>query len=153
MLRLLPDATFPITVQQFNPLMDDVCQLNIIDAGLSERSQRALTIYFHTFDLWVKSGGKVDYRGRDGHRRLVEDAMRFCGSGNHVATRHGDLAAAHLAIDYHDAQIRLIETSKPILPGYVSELLSQCADLAEFPPEMEKRVGLLMDYLGKKKMP
>lgn len=150
MLKTLPDFRLPISQSQFNPLMDSVVQLNIIDAGLSDRSQRALGIYFHTFDLWVKTGGRLDYRGRDGHARLVQDAMNFCGTGNPVATRHGDLAAAHLAIDFHDTQVRLAQNKLPLLSSDVSYLISQCPDLAEFSAEMEKRVGLLMDFCGKK---
>lgn len=150
MLKTLPDIQLPVTIQQFNPLMDSVVQLNIIDAGLSDRSQRALSIYFHTFDLWVKSGGKIDYRGREGHTRLLQDAANFCGSGNPVATRHGDLAAAHLAIDFHDTQVRLKQHNLPLLSTDVSKLIAQCPDLAEYSAEMEKRVGLLMDFCGKK---
>lgn len=148
-LKLLPDLQFPVTLQQANVLMENVVQLNIIDGALSERTQRALGLYLHTFDLWVKSGGKVDYRGKDGHRRLIEDAMRFVGTGNPVATRHGDLAAAHLAIDWSDTQVRLAPLGQA-LSANVSELIGACPDLAEFSPEMEKRTGLLMDYWGKK---
>ena len=150
MLKLLPDMVLPVTQAQVNPLMDNLVQVNILDGALSERTQRALGIYFHTFDLWCKSGGKIDYRGRDGHRRLVEDAMRFCGSGNPVATRHGDLAAAHLSIDWSDTQVRLKAAGMPLLSANVSDLIGQCPDLAEFSKETEARTGLLMDYLGKK---
>jgi hypothetical protein len=149
-LALLPNLVFPITQAQVNPLMDGLHQLNILDAGLSEKSQRALGLYFHTFDLWVKSGGKVDYRGQDGHARLIQDAMTFAGPGNPVATRHGDLAAAHLAIDYSDTQIRLRDAGLPLLSSNVNDLLNACRDLSEFAPELEKRAGLLMDVLGKK---
>lgn len=150
MLKVLPDLKLPITRNCCNPLMDQVVQLNIIDAGLNERWQRALGLYFHVYDLWVKSKGRIDYRTPEGHRRLVQDAMTFAGSGNPVATRHGDLAAAHLSIDFSDTQIRCAQAGLPPLSADVSTLLSQCADLFEMSAEMEKRVGLLMDYLGKK---
>lgn len=151
-LKLLPDMVLPVSGKQVNPLMDSVVQMNILDAALSGRVQRALGLYFHTFDLWCKSNGKIDYRGRDGHRRLVEDAMRFVGTGNPVATRHGDLAAAHLAIDWSDTQIRLTQAGMPLLSSNVSDLVGQCPDLAEFSEETEKRTGLLMDYLGKRQV-
>lgn len=129
--------------------MSNVVQLNILDAGLSEKSQRALGLYFHTFDLWVKSGGKINYTGKDGHARLMQDAMAFVGPGNPVATRHGDLQAAHLAIDWHDSQMRLKAVNASLSPE-VAQLLVECRDLVDIPLETEKRVGLLMDYLGKR---
>ena len=150
MLTLLPDLKFPLTKAQFNPLMDNLCQLNILDGALNEKVQRGLGIYFHTHDLWCKSGGAIDYRGPAGHQRLMQDAMTFCGSGNPVATRHGDLAAAHLSIDFSDTQVRLKAAGLPLLPSDVSALIGLCRDLSEYSPEMEKRVGLLMDMLGKK---
>ena len=98
MLRLLPDMVFPVTVKQFDPLMEDLVQMNILDGALSDKVQRGIGLYLHTFDLWVKSNGNIDYLGREGHQRLVQDAMTFCGPGNPVAIRHGDLAAAHLSL-------------------------------------------------------
>lgn len=150
MLRLLPDIRFPVDHRQANALMENVVQLNILDGALNERVQRALGLYFHTFDLWVKSRGRIDYRGKDGHRRLLEDALSFVGHGNNVATRHGDLAAAHLSIDFHDCQSRLAEARQPLLSARVSDLTNECTNFVELPPELEKRVGLLMDYLGKR---
>ncbi len=132
--------------------MDGVAQLNIIDGALNERMQRALGIYFHTFDIWCKSGGRIDYTGRTCHARLVQDAMTFAGPGNPVATRHGDLAAAHLAIDYSDTAMRLKAVGATPLATNVSDLIGKCPDLAELSAEMEKRVGLFMDMLGKRKM-
>ena len=149
-LKILPDLVFPITLAQANPLMDCVHQLNILDAGLNEKWQRGMGLYLHVYDLWVKSKGKIDYRGIDGHRRLVDDAMTFCGHGNHVATRHGDLAAAHLSIDFSDTQIRLRDMNWPLLSPNVSDLLRDSMQFSEHAPEIEKRVGLYMDYLGKK---
>lgn len=151
-LRLLPDIVYPITQNQVDPLMDNVAQLNTLDAGVTINQQKALTLYFHIFDLYVKSHGRIDYRGKDGQARLMQDAMTFVGTGNPVATRHGDLPAAHLSIDYHDTQTRLAQAGLPILSAVVNDLIAQCADLAAFPPQIENRVGLLMDYLGKRKL-
>lgn len=142
--------TFPVTKSQFNPLMDGVVMLNLCDGCLTEPQQRALGLHLHVFDLWVKSNGVIDYRGDDGHRRLIQDAMTFCGSGNPVATRHGDLAAAHLSIDWSDTQIRCAQAGLPLLSTNVSVLLDGCRDLCGLSLMDEKRVGLLMDYLGKK---
>lgn len=150
MLKVMPNPTLPITLRQFDPLMDNLVRLNILDAGLSDKSQRGIGLYLHTYDLWVKSKGVIDYRGPAGHQRLMEDAMTFCGHGNPVPTRHGDLAAAHLAIDWHDTQIRCMQTGLPLLSTKTSDLLNEARDLCEYSPEMEKRVGLLMDWLGKK---
>ena len=150
MLTLLPDLKFPITQGQFDPLMNNLVQLNILDGALNEKVQRGLGLFLHTHDLWCKSGGRIDYRGPAGHARLVQDAMTFCGSGNPVATRHGDLAAAHLSIDFSDTMIRLKAAGLPLLPSNVADLINLCRDLSEFSPEMEKRTGLLMDALGKK---
>ncbi len=150
MIKSLPNFRLPITLDQFNPLMDNLVQLNILDAGLNDKAQRGISLYLHTYDLWVKSRGVIDYRGPKGHQRLVEDAMTFCGHGNPVATRHGDLAAAHLAIDWHDTQNRCLMTGLPLLSTDNSALLNEARELSEYSPEMEKRVGLLMDWLGKR---
>src|SRR5208282_4299297 len=105
-LTLLPDLSLPITRKSIDPLYNDLVQLNYLDAGLPENTQRALGLMFHCWDLWVKTKGKIDYRGDAGHERLKQDSETFlCGSP--VATRNGDLSAAHLAIDYHDTQVRL----------------------------------------------
>ena len=150
MLTLLPDLKFPITKGQFDPLMNNLVQVNLLDAGVTEKQQRGLGLYFHTFDLWCKSGGKIDYRGPAGHARLMQDAMTFCGPGNPVAIRHGDLAAAHLSLDFSDTQIRLKASNQPLLSWDVNNLLNACRDLCEYSPQEEKQVGLVMDMLGKK---
>ena len=150
MLKLLPDLTFPIFRSQVNPLMDGVVELNTLDAAIPENMQRALGLMLHTFDLWCKSGGKIDYLGEAGHARLVQDATTFCGSGNPVATRNGDLAAAHLSIDWSDTQIRLMTARMPLLPTDTNSLLVMCRDLYGLSITDEKRIGLLMDMLGKK---
>jgi hypothetical protein len=152
MLKILPAMQFPVTGKQFDPLMDSAVQLNILDGGLNEPQQRALGLYLHVFDLWVKSKGKIDYRGDEGHKRLVQDAMTFCGTGNPVATRHGDIAAAHLSIDFSDTQIRCTQSGLPLLPTNVSSLLDGCRDLYGLSLTDEKRVGLLMDSIGKRSL-
>lgn len=150
MLQVMPNPVFPVTLHQFDPLMNSVVKLNILDAGLSDKSQRGIGLYLHTYDLYVKSGGKINYLGKDGHQRLMEDALTFCGYGNPVATRHGDLAAAHLAIDWHDTTMRCIAMGLPLVSPDVSVLLNEARHLSEYSPELEKRTGLLMDWLGKK---
>jgi len=152
MLHILPDMVFPVTQAQCDPLMKSVAQLNLIDGCLSEKQQRGLGLYLHIYDLWVKSGGKIDYRGAEGQNRLIQDAMTFCGTGNPVATRHGDLAAAHLGIDHSDTQLRLIQYGFPQLPADVNTLLKLSVELCEYPPEMEKRVGLFLDYASKRRV-
>lgn len=149
MLQLLPDLRFPITRGQIDPLMNNIVQLNLIEAGLTEKQQRGLGLLFHLWDTFVKSHGKIDYRSPEGHARLVQDAMTYL-AGSPVTTRHGDLPAAHLAIDYSDTQIRLRNAGKPPLPADVATLLYECRDLSEFSPEQEKRIGLLLDMLGKR---
>lgn len=153
MLKLLPDIKLPVTSRQFEPIHEGVVQLNILDGGLSDRAQRALGIYLHVIDLYVKTKGAVDYRGKDGKRRLLEDAMTFCGEGNPVATRHGDIAAVHLAIDWHDTAVRSIENKLPLPSAKVSDLLNESMDLVELPKELDVRIGVLLDALGKKRNP
>jgi hypothetical protein len=150
MLKLLPDVVYPVTSKTFDPLMTGLVQLNTIDAGLSEPEQRALGIYLHAIDIYVKTKGAIDYRGIDGHQRLIQDAFNFCGTGNPAATRHGDLAAAHLCIDWHDTMVRSIQTGLPLLPNDTATLLLDSRDLRGLAPMEEKRVGLFLDYLGKK---
>lgn len=149
MLRMLPDLTFPIGPGSINPLMDNVVQLNIVDAGLNDRLQRALTLNFHIFDLYVKSHGRIDYRGEAGQARMVSDAMAFVG-GSTIATKHGDLAAAHLSIDYHDTQSRLASMGLPPLAADVNMLIGMSRKLADMPAQTEQRVALLLDYLSKR---
>lgn len=150
MLKLIPDLVFPLTPKSFSPLMDNVVQLNTLDSGIPENMQRALGLMLHCYDLWCKSNGTINYIGMDGHKRLVQDAMTFCGTGNPVATRNGDLSAAHLSIDWHDTQIRLKEKGQTLLSDNPNELLHLCSDLYGLAIMDEKRIGLLMDMLGKK---
>jgi hypothetical protein len=146
---MLPDIVFPITGKSINALMDNLVQLNLVEGGINERQQFALGINFHVYDLLVKTAGKINYTGRDGHARMMQDAMSFAGC-NPAITRHGDLAAAHLSVDFHDTQKRLSEAGLPLLPITVNDLLGMCADLAVFAPRDERRVLLLLDYLSKK---
>lgn len=151
-LRMLPDLVAPITNRQIDALMDNVMKLNSVDAGIHERFQRALTINFHIYDLFVKSGGKWDYRGADGLNRLTQDATSFIG-GSTIASKHGDLPAAHLSIDYSDTQSRLAEHGFGLLPSNVADLLVMCRSLADLPPQTEQRIALLLDYLSKRPLP
>ena len=148
-MKTLPDLKFPITPTQVNPLMDGVQQLNSVDAGIPERTQRALTIFFHVHDLYCKSNGRIDYRGDEGRGRMVQDAITFLG-GTTIASKHGDLAAAHLSIDYHDTQHRLAGAGLPALPSDVNELIGLCRKMADYPSQTEQRVALLLDYLSKR---
>lgn len=148
-LKVLPDVTFPLTASSIAPLADSMVQLNLIDGCLTDRDQRALGIHFHIFDLWVKSGGKYDYRGRVGHERLKQDAHAYARSES-ILTRYGDLAAAHLAIDFSDCQIRCQGAGLPLLPTKVQDILVGCIDLCGMTAMEEKRVSLILDILGKK---
>ena len=148
MLRLIPDIAFPTTSPQINPLMDNVVQLNLLEAGLSERQQRALSLLFHIHDLWVKSRGKIDYRQPGGHARLMQDAATLIPAS--LVTKTGDLPAAHLALDYSDAQVRLRTARLPLLASDVHQLLFDCRDFCEVPPQTQKGLGLVLDLLSKK---
>lgn len=151
-LRLLPDLVWPLNSRQIEPLNENLVQFNVIEGGLSARQQKALNILFSISDRWVKSGGKLDYRGREGHRKLVEDAMNFVG-GSPVVTRHGDLAASHLALDYHDAQCRLIQAGQEQLPNAREALLALVKDISDMPIKLQDQLLVLLDYLAKKPMP
>lgn len=150
MLQLLPDLVFPITSKQADALLSNMVKLNLLEAHLTERQQRALGLMFHIFDTWTKSGGRIDYRGLDGHRRLVDDAMSFAGRG--MGNRIGDLEACHLALDFSDCQLRLRGAGLPLISSDVNTLLNECRDLCEYSVEDEKRTGLLLDYLGKRRL-
>lgn len=150
MLKTLPVLSFPITASSVDPLFDSIVKLNTIDAGVPEPVQRALSLYLHCIDLFVKSKGKYDYRGVGGHSRLKQDAFRFCPSS--IVTRHGDLSAAHLAIDWSDTAIRCMQSGLPLPSNDVNELLLSSKDLAGMPPEDYKRVGVLLDWLSKKQI-
>lgn len=149
-LKILPVLVFPITAASINPLFEGVVKLNTIDAGIPEPTQRALSLYLHCIDLFVKSKGKYDYRNPTGHARLKQDAFSFCPAS--IVTRHGDLSAAHLSIDWSDTAIRCIQSSLPQPSSDVNELLLASRDLVGMPPEDYKRIGVLLDYLSKKQL-
>ena len=151
MLKLLPDLTFPITAASVNPLMDCVVQLNSLDAGIQEAQQRALVIYLHCYDLYIKTQGRVDYREVAGHERLKQDAVKFVAS--QIVTRRGDLTAAHLALDWHDTAARCLKAGLPAPNADVHQLISDSRDLVGLDLQTEKRIGLLMDMLSKRPMP
>ncbi len=146
---MLPDLQFPIKPGAINALMDNVQQVNTLDAGVPDRTQRALTLNFHIQDLFVKSHGRIDYRTEEGQRQMVADAMAFIG-GSTIASKQGDLPAAHLSIDYHDTQSRLAAAGLPLLPSDVNALIYLARKLADMPAQTEQRVALLLDYLSKR---
>jgi hypothetical protein len=150
-LRLLPDLTFPITSKQCDGLIDLVVQLNILDAGLTERDQKALDIVLETYELKAETGGVIDFTGEVGQQALFQAAMNFCGTGNPIITRHGDLRAAHLGINYHNAQVKLKKAGMPALSNIVNDLLILGRKIAVFPPQTEDRMALLLSYMQKKK--
>jgi hypothetical protein len=153
MLKILPDMVKPVSSAQINALMDGLVQLNLIEGCLSEQQQRALSVDLSCFDLYIKSKGKWDYRFAAGHQRLFQDAATFCGSGTPIATRKGDLAASHLALDFSDTQVRLAQAGLPLLPTNVSDLLINCRDMCGLTVIDEHRIGVLLDYLSKKSPP
>ena len=148
MLTLLPDLTYPITSKQADALMNCMVKLNFMEAGLNERQQRGLAILLHVIDVCTKTRGKFDYRGQDGHRRLFDDSTSIAGSG--LGRRLGDLPACHLALDWHDCQMRLKASGQPPISGDVNELLNQCRDLIQLSVDDETRVSLLLDYCSKR---
>ena len=150
MLKLLPDIKFPVTSAQTNAMMDNLVQLNVLDAGVPDRGQKALDILLHTYELKAKTAGVIDYTGQDGHRRLLQDAMNFVGDGSPIVTRHGDMRAAHLAIDYSNTQIVLKSSGMTAIASDVNALLDLCRDLMSFPMRTEERMGLFLTYLKKK---
>lgn len=149
-LQLLPSLVYPITSPQANVLMNNVVQLNLLDAGLNPRQQQAIGLLCDIYDLLAKSGGAVDYRGKDGHRRLYADAMAFVGTGSPIVTRHGDLKAAHLAIDYSDTQNKLAKAGMPPISSLVSVLLNEASDFSNLPAKEDDRCALFLRYLLKK---
>ena len=151
-LSILPDLVYPVTPAQINAIMDNVVQLNLVDAGLTSRDQAAIDIMLDCYEVLAKTAGAIDYTGLDGHRRLHEDAMRLINDGNPIMTRHGDLSAAHLAIGYHDAQISLRNAGMPLLTTNRDDLLALARDITQFPKRTEDRLGLFLRYLKKKKL-
>ena len=149
-LQLLPDLVFPITSSQSNAIMNDVVQLNLVEAGLNPRQQQAIGITFDIYDLLAKSGGAIDYRGKAGHARLYQHAMNFVGTGSPIVTRHGDLKAAHLAIDYNDTQGKLAKAGMPLITDSVAQLLLESIDITNLPAREDDRMALFLRYMLKK---
>ena len=152
MLKLLPDLVWPLTSRQIEPLMESLVQLNLIEGGLSRSQQKSLAILFGISDRWVKSSGKLDYRGKDGHARLLDDAVRFVGA-TPIVTRHGDLPASHLALDYNDSQLRLQSAGQAALPSDRAALLEMVRDFCEMPLQIQEQILVLLDYLAKRPIP
>lgn len=148
MLKILPPIAFPITASSIDPLMSSLVQLNKLDAGLPESTQNGLAIFLHVFDLYVKSGGKIDYRSSAGLERLKGDAMRFAPS--QIVTRHGDLTAAHLSVDWSDTAIRATQVGLPLPSSDVNQLLHDSREFLGMTIQLERQIGCFLDYAGKK---
>lgn len=151
-LTILPDAVFPMTSQQCDAINANLVQLNVLDAGLHHEWQRALGLYFKIAELKAKTKGAIDYSGPTGHRKLMEDAMIFAGHGNAFTTRHGDLLAAHLAIAYHNAQVKTTQAGFAAIPNDVNALVKEANDFSSLPPQMEERLDLLLNFLKKRRV-
>ena len=151
-LTLLPNLVFPVTGGQIAALMDNLVQLNLMDAGLTSRDQAAIDVMLDCYEVFAKTNGAVNYTGLEGHKRLHEDAMKLINDGNPIMTRHGDRDAAHLAIGYHDAQICLQTAGMPLLPNNRNDLLALARDITQFPKRTEDRMGMFLRYLKKKKL-
>lgn len=147
-LNILPNITFPVTSRQCNGLMDGVQALNLAEAGVDPRTQKALDILLHVVELYADTNGQIDYMGQEGHKRLFQDAVSFVPE--QVVTKHGDLRAAHLAIDFNNAQAKLKKAGLPLLTGNRDDLINQCRDILTLPLRSEERMGLLLSYLAKK---
>jgi len=148
MLKLIPDLKYPFTASSIDAYFSNLVQLNGLDAGVHEPTQRALSVYLHVYDIYVKTHTKINYLGVGGHNRLKQDAFRFCPSS--VVTRYGDLNAFHLAVDWHDTVRRCQQFGIPEPSANVNELIYASKDLTGMPPEDYKRIGALLDALSKK---
>ena len=148
-LTMLDNATLPMNPQQAHKLLDNVVQLNNLDSGCNERMQRAIGLLLEIHSLFAKTRGQWDFTGRAGHERLKDVSMAFVGPGNHIITRYQDLSAAHLAIDYHNCQARMISEGLQPLPDRVDQLLELCADLYQWAEPMEQRADLTLSFIKK----
>jgi hypothetical protein len=149
-LSLLPDLKWPITPKQSEVLLANAVQMSFIDAGLNDSQQRALGILFDIYDVLARSKGMLDYRGKEGNARLYADATAFAGSGSPLVTRQGDLKAAHLAIDYHDTQRKLLIVGMPGLSDDVQKLVSTLGGLVALAAKEDDRISLYLRYVLKK---
>jgi hypothetical protein len=62
------------------------------------------------------------------------------------------LEAAHLAIDFSNCQMRLKAAGMTELPADVNLLLAMAKDLYGLSVQDERRIGLFLDYLSKRKL-
>lgn len=145
-LVLLKNLTFPLDPSHTDELLHNAMQFSILSKGVTERQQRALGLHFEIYALLARSKGTLDYTERAGHERLKTDAMAVMGGGNPIFTRHGDLAAAHLAIDWHNAQCRLKKAGLPLLADDTDALLVGCKDLVELPEKIEERLDMYLRW-------
>lgn len=148
MLNTLPPIHFPITSQQISALMDGVQQLNTIDAGLDHLQQKTLDNVLHVYELLADTHGKLDYRGEEGQRRLYQEAVTFVPEA--LITKHGDLRAAHLVINYNNAQAKLKKHGFPLLTTSKDELINMGRYLVALPLRTDERISLYLNYLAKK---
>ncbi len=159
-LKLLPELIFPVTRAQANPLIESMTQLNFVYAGIDERTQKALGILLKTIELFVDTKGVRDYLGAAGQRLLFQDSESLVGEGTGISTRIGDLRAAGLAIDFHNAALKWNarpETIKKSLSSFIStdlpvdvhRLRELCSTLAQLPPRKLDEIGLMLSYLRK----
>lgn len=144
---LVPDLAFPITSKQINPLMDCVQVFNLLDAGVEPRTQKALDVFLHIWELYAKTNGRIDYTGPAGHQRLFQDSCTLVPEM--IITKHGDLRAAHLGLDFTNAQMKLKGAGFPQLTNNRDDLINQCRDILTFPLRTEDRMSLLLSFLGK----
>ncbi len=154
-LKLLPELVFPVTRAQANPLIESMTQLNFVYAGIDERTQKALGILLKTIELLVDTKGVRDYMGAEGQRQLFQDSESLVGEGTGISTRIGDLRAAGLAIDFHNAATKWNASGmghkvfREFMPTEVHRLRELCSTLAQLPPRKLDEIGLMLSYLRK----
>ena len=66
-----------------------------------------------------------------------------------VITKHGDLRAAHLGLDFTNAQMKLKQSGFSELTIDRDDLINGCRDILNFPLRTEDRMSLLLSYLAK----
>lgn len=148
MLNTLPPIHFPITSQQIGPLMDGVQQLNVVDAGVNPLQQKTLDNVFHIYELYADTNGQLDYRGEQGMAKLFQEASTFIPEV--LVTKQGDLRAAHLTINFNNAQAKLKKHGFPLLTGDVNALNAMGRFLVSLPLRTDERISLYLSYLAKK---
>lgn len=148
MLSTLPPIYFPITSKQVGVLMDNVQQLNVVDAGVNPLEQKTLDNILHIYELMADTHGALNYTGEEGQRRLFQEAVTFVPE--QLVTKHGDLRAAHLAINYNNAQAKLKKHGFPPITGDVNLLTNMGRYLVSLPMRTDERISLYLSYLAKK---